>query len=90
MLRAVMGKIESVLVIGTGKVGSLVATLLHESGFRVEAADAVPRTDLPTPCRALEVKDPHQLVEAMKDRDAVVSCLPYDLNLPVARAAHWP
>ena len=31
----IANKIESVLVIGLGKVGSLVATLLRETGYRV-------------------------------------------------------
>ena len=33
--RTIANKIESVLVIGLGKVGSLVATLLRETGYRV-------------------------------------------------------
>lgn len=80
--------IDKVLVIGTGKVGSLVATLLHESEFDVTALDATARTDLPVPVRAADVRDEASLREAMRGQSAVVSCLPYDLNLPVARLAH--
>jgi len=36
-------KIQSVFVLGLGKVGSLVGTLLHETGFEVTGADC---TDL--------------------------------------------
>jgi phosphoglycerate dehydrogenase-like enzyme len=49
--------IQSVRVIGLGKVGELVATLLTEAGFEVRAYDALARTDLPFPAAALDVRD---------------------------------
>ena len=49
--------INSVRVIGLGKVGELVATLLGDSGFSVTAYDARPRTDLPFETGTLDVRD---------------------------------
>ena len=50
--------ISDVRVIGLGKVGELVATLLGDSGFSVTAYDARPRTDLPFETGTLDVRDP--------------------------------
>jgi saccharopine dehydrogenase-like NADP-dependent oxidoreductase len=80
--------IQSVRVIGLGKVGELVAILLNEAGFEVRAYDALARTDLPFPAAALDVRDQVGLRAALIGGDAVVSCLPYTLNLGVAEAAH--
>ncbi|MGI8879922.1 MAG: saccharopine dehydrogenase family protein [Jatrophihabitans sp.] len=80
--------INSVRVIGLGKVGELVATLLADAGFDVVAYDARERTDLPFETQALDVRDAEALRTALKGADAVVSCLPYNLNLPVAEAAY--
>ncbi len=43
------GKINSILVLGLGKVGSLVAYMLHETGFKVTGADTQLREDFPSP-----------------------------------------
>jgi saccharopine dehydrogenase-like NADP-dependent oxidoreductase len=80
-------RIRTVKVIGLGKVGELVATLLGEAGFTVSAYDARPRVDLPFRTEALDVRDGEALRAALKGTDAVVSCLPYHLNLPVAEVA---
>ena len=80
--------IHSVRVIGLGKVGELVATLLADAGFDVTACDARARTGLPFATAALDVRDAAALADALTGADAVVSCLPYNLNLPVAEAAH--
>ncbi len=80
--------INSVRVIGLGKVGELVATLLADAGFSVVAYDARERTDLPFKTEALDVRDAEALRTALKGADAVVSCLPFHLNLPVAEVAH--
>jgi saccharopine dehydrogenase-like NADP-dependent oxidoreductase len=79
--------INEVRVIGLGKVGELVALLLAESGFTVTAYDARARSDLPFACKALDVRDQAGLRAALTGGDAVVSCLPYNLNLGVAEAA---
>jgi saccharopine dehydrogenase-like NADP-dependent oxidoreductase len=80
--------INEVRVVGLGKVGELVAILLADSGFTVTAYDARARSDLPFACKALDVRDGDGLRAALIGADAVVSCLPYNLNLGVAEAAH--
>ncbi|KAB2889930.1 MAG: L-lysine dehydrogenase [Desulfobulbaceae bacterium] len=80
-------RIGSVLVLGLGKVGHLVALLLHETGFAVAAADRQPAGNHPFPVQALDVADRAALAEALQGRSAVVSCLPYHVNAGVARAA---
>ena len=73
---------------GLGKVGELVATLLLDAGFAVTAYDARLRTDLPFKSEQLEVRDGVALRAALAGADAVVSCLPFHLNLGVAEAAY--
>jgi saccharopine dehydrogenase-like NADP-dependent oxidoreductase len=80
--------ITNVRVIGLGKVGELVATLLADSGFSVTAYDARPRNGLPFPTATLDVRDADALRAALAGSDAVVSCMPFHLNLGVAEAAH--
>ncbi|HEV2888231.1 MAG TPA: saccharopine dehydrogenase C-terminal domain-containing protein [Jatrophihabitans sp.] len=80
--------INEVRVVGLGKVGELVALLLSDSGFTVTAYDAHTRSDLPFACKELDVRDSAGLRSALTGADAVVSCLPYNLNLGVAEAAH--
>ncbi len=80
--------INEVRVVGLGKVGELVALLLSDSGFTVTAYDARTRSDLPFACKELDVRDAAGLRAALTGADAVVSCLPYHLNLGVAEAAH--
>ncbi len=80
--------IRSVRVIGLGKVGELIATLLQETGFDVRAYDVLARVDLPFPTASLDVRDPVALRATLIGSDAVVSCVPYTLNLGVAEAAY--
>jgi saccharopine dehydrogenase-like NADP-dependent oxidoreductase len=84
--------IDSVRIVGLGKVGELVATLLHDSGFDVAAYDVRARSGLPFRTAALDVRDVGTVRAALAGgaagRTAVVSCLPYHLNLGVAEAAH--
>lgn len=80
--------IATVAVVGLGKVGELVATLLASSGFAVRAFDQRRRGNLPFPTATLEVHAADALAGAISDVEAVVSCLPYHLNQPVAEAAH--
>jgi saccharopine dehydrogenase-like NADP-dependent oxidoreductase len=79
--------ISSVRVFGLGKVGELVATLLADAGFDVTAYDARARDGLPFKTASLDVTDPAALGTSLVGADAVVSCLPFHLNLPVAEAA---
>jgi saccharopine dehydrogenase-like NADP-dependent oxidoreductase len=82
--------LSKVLVLGLGKVGQLVATLLHEARFDVIGVDGVPRSGLPFGTRVADVADLTQVRGLLADTgaDAVVSCLPYYLNLPIAKIAH--
>lgn len=81
-------KIDSVLVLGLGKVGSLVASLLQETGFKVTGADMQPNASHPFAVKSLNVSDSTQLGKLMAGFDTVVSCLPYSFNLAVATQAH--
>ncbi len=85
--------IHEVAVFGLGKVGELVALLLADAGFKVVGLDAEPRTivtadGLELEVRPLDVTDEAGLGESLRGVDAVVSCLPYHLNITVAEAAH--
>jgi len=81
-------KINTVLVVGLGKVGALVARLLHENGYRVTGLDRDGDAGAPFQTVAGDVNNARILKSQLKDHDAVVTCLPYHLNLSVARAAH--
>lgn len=81
-------KIHSTLVLGLGKIGTLMASLLQETGFHVTGADVQVQGDHPFPVKTLEVSDTDQLRELMDGFDTVVSCLPYDCNLGVATLAN--
>lgn len=77
---------KHIAVIGLGKVGSLVATLLNDL-FTVTGVDQKAPADVPFKVAAGDIKDARFLEELLSKQDAVVSCLPYNLNLPVAEAA---
>ncbi|WP_236794782.1 saccharopine dehydrogenase family protein [Amycolatopsis sp. GM8] len=79
--------IKQVAVFGLGKVGELVAVMLGESGFKVVGYDAAPRDDLGFAVKPLDVHDGQGLRAALRDVDAVVCCLPFNLNIEVAEAA---
>ncbi|MFT5701117.1 MAG: saccharopine dehydrogenase-like NADP-dependent oxidoreductase [Desulforhopalus sp.] len=80
-------QINSVLVLGLGKVGYLVALLLHETGFKVTGADLHPTETFPFSVQALDVTSKTELSTALMNHDAVISCLPYNFNVEVARVA---
>ncbi len=80
--------LDRVLVLGLGKVGTLVATLLHDSNFTVTGLDAVERKGLPFATKVVDLGDPASLRPLLKDADAVVSCLPFHLNIPLSTEAH--
>jgi saccharopine dehydrogenase-like NADP-dependent oxidoreductase len=83
-----MGEISSVLVLGLGKVGDLVAHLLDRAGFDVVGADLVCRSGAtPFPVVSLDVTDAAQVADRLAGCDAVVSCLPFRFNGPIAEAA---
>jgi len=80
---------KTIAVLGLGKVGTLAAELLHESGFEVTGFDAAaPSRDLAFATKTVSVADPQALTDALASVDGVLSCLPYHLNTGVAKAAH--
>jgi len=82
-------KIKRVAVLGLGRVGSLAATLLHETGFEVVGFDARKlRRKLPFKVEQKSAATKTEALKTCKGFDAVLSCLPYHLNVGVAKAAH--
>ena len=71
------------------KVGGLAARLLHDSGFNVLGFDQqTPREEMPFTVKSANLKDQVGLADIFKGVDAVLSCLPYQLNAGIASAAH--
>jgi saccharopine dehydrogenase-like NADP-dependent oxidoreductase len=80
---------SKIAVLGLGKVGTLAASLLKESGFEVTGFDSrAPRGALAFPVTAADLASPSVLATALAPFQAVLSCLPYHLNAEVAKAAH--
>jgi len=81
--------IRNPLIVGLGGVGRLLAILLRDLGMKVTALDQR------KPVQALDgvqfitgdVQDKSEIVALLQKHDAVVSCLPYHLTLPLAEAA---
>lgn len=78
---------DRVAVLGLGKVGHLAAELLAEAGFTVTGIDARP-VDCPFPVVTADLKDLAALRHALDGQEAVLSCLPYHLNIGVSTVAH--
>lgn len=78
---------KNVAVIGLGKVGSLVATLLSDL-FTVTGVDQKkPAAELNFNIVTGSVSDIDFIEQILSKQHAVVSCLPYNLNLQVATTA---
>jgi saccharopine dehydrogenase-like NADP-dependent oxidoreductase len=83
------GLIERVAVLGLGKVGLLAARLLHEGGFTVVGIDQRDGTaNVPFPVVGGVGADSPELATQLESVDAVLSCLPFHLNIGVAEIAH--
>ena len=80
-------KIKNILVLGLGKVGSLVATLLFETGYDVTGVDTRQRDGFDFPILKMDLASLDELAEIMPKYDAVVSCLPFFLNKDIAKLA---
>ncbi|MGO1164614.1 saccharopine dehydrogenase C-terminal domain-containing protein [Brucella sp. C7-11G] len=76
-----------VAVLGLGKVGQLAAELLLESGFEVVGIDAR-EISVSFPTKIVDLKNTDGLAEVLKEHEAVLSCLPYHLNIGVSTVAH--
>lgn len=80
---------KSIAVLGLGKVGRLAAQLLVDSGFEVVGVDsAAAPNDFSHEVAAINVTDAAALGQVFERVDAVLSCLPYHLNIGVANVAH--
>ncbi len=84
-----MTVVDSIAVLGLGKVGRLAARLLADSGFDVVGIDQRPDPDDDS-FRVVGSVDVagSGLDEHLGSVDAVLSCLPYHLNIGVAERAH--
>ncbi|OBC12029.1 L-lysine dehydrogenase [Mycobacterium sp. 852013-50091_SCH5140682] len=83
-----MGRtISRVAVFGLGKVGELVAGILVDSGFTVVGHDQATRSSTEFKTHQTDVTDGDAVRWALKSVDAVISCLPYHLNIAIAEAA---
>ncbi|MZH02032.1 MAG: L-lysine dehydrogenase [Nitrospinae bacterium] len=80
--------IKSVLVIGLGRVGSLAAILLQSNGYQVTGFDTSPEKDYPFKVVSASVTDDVALDQAIAGHDATLTCLPFHLNLAVAKKVH--
>jgi saccharopine dehydrogenase (NAD+, L-lysine-forming) len=79
---------QRIAVLGLGKVGTLAATLLGESGFEVTGFDSRARSSVPFATATADFGSPVATKAALAPFEAVLSCLPYHLNAGVAKAAH--
>jgi saccharopine dehydrogenase-like NADP-dependent oxidoreductase len=79
--------VKRIAVTGMGKVGSLVGTLLADM-FSVTGIDRqAPASPVNFPIEEGNVADHEALKKLLSGQDAVVSCLPWHLNLAVAKVA---
>jgi saccharopine dehydrogenase-like NADP-dependent oxidoreductase len=78
---------KKIVLIGLGKVGSLVGRLIQEVGFELTAVDVMENNKLPYKVICGDSSDPEFLAKTFKGQDAVVSCLPFHINKTVATAA---
>lgn len=80
--------LSRVAILGLGKIGALAAELLHDAGFAVTAYDQRESTDSRFATKSVDVADLAALRAELTTADAVLSCLPYHLNIGVAETAH--
>jgi len=79
---------KTVLVFGIGKVGTLVGILLKQR-FDVTGFDKnMPSEPTGFECIQGDIHDQALLEKTIPNFDAVVSCMPYNLNLSIALIAH--
>ncbi|MEL6123699.1 MAG: saccharopine dehydrogenase C-terminal domain-containing protein [Bacteroidota bacterium] len=80
---------KKIAVLGLGKVGSLVALLLHEKYDVTGVDQQKPHYDLALPFDTIkmDLSDENNLRELLANKDAVVSALPYFLNRPISDLA---
>src|SRR5688572_3648346 len=84
---------RNVMVIGAGKIGTTVASLLASAGYRVTLTDrsqaALDRIERSGDirCMPLNVENSAGLLEQLNDQSAVINAAPFHLTLRIAEAA---
>lgn len=87
----------NVLVVGAGKIGVTVATLLNSSNdYKVFLGDITPPFELPkiknNPIKfvSTNINKPNEIINLIKQEKikAVISCLPFNLTILVAKIAN--
>ena len=71
---------KTIGIIGNGKIGRSVASLLRAEQFTVIVADSIDHTE----CVKIDATDKKQLIQFARDKDALVSCGPYFVNKTIA------
>lgn len=80
---------KKIAILGLGKVGTLAAELLFDAGFDVTGFDVAGNDSLTAfPIIKTDISDISQLEPELVKHDAVLSCLPFHLNVPIAELAH--
>ncbi|PHR94707.1 MAG: L-lysine dehydrogenase [Blastopirellula sp.] len=80
---------KKIIVLGLGKVGTLAAELLHDSGFEVTGIDLKQsNSNLPFTTKILDLNSTDGIAVEFGSHDAVLSCLPFHLNVQLAEMAH--
>lgn len=79
---------ERVAVFGLGKVGHLAAELLDQAGFKVTGVDARGLDGAPFDVKIADVGDEAAVRAVLQGQEAVLSCLPYHLNMKLSSIAH--
>ena len=74
---------NNVAVIGNGKIGRVIASLLKSENYNVVIGDAVQSHGVVS----LDASDEKQLEHFLKDKDVVCSAAPYFLNKNIANVA---
>ena len=77
----------NIAVLGLGKVGHLAAELLANAGFTVTGVDSRP-VQAAFATRTADLTDASAIKSLLMGQEAVLSCLPYHLNIGVSTVAH--
>ncbi len=84
--------LKRILILGAGRIGETIATMLCDGGYRVTIADrdlerlaTLVRTDLAT--LVLDIRNRPALLAAMRGHDAVLNALPFSAAEQVAGVA---
>ncbi|MHC4957028.1 MAG: saccharopine dehydrogenase family protein [Planctomycetota bacterium] len=80
---------KRVLVVGAGRVGRTIVTMLEREGYNVRLADARPEAAAEVTANAFaeDVSDPAAVRRALEGCAAVISAAPFAANPPIAEAA---